>query len=49
MARLVILAGPFLTTPDRECGLVFRDIRDPHYWLAEFEDPLTREVLACRF
>ena len=50
MARLVLLAGPFRTPrPGMESGLDFRAVNDPHYWLAEIEDPATREVLACRF
>jgi hypothetical protein len=50
MARLVLLAGPFrMPRPDPASGLAFRDIRDPHYWLAEVEDPTTHEMLACRF
>ena len=47
--RMVLLAGPFRTPrPARDSGLEFREVNDPHYWLAEIEDPATRELLACR-
>jgi len=50
LVRLVILGGPFRTPrPAEGSGLEFREVRDPHYWLAEVEDPATREMLACRF
>ena len=48
--RMVLLAEPF-RAPRPEIGseLEYHEVGDPHYWLAEVEDPTTREVLACRF
>lgn len=47
--RIVLLARRFRTPkPAEGSGLVYRDIRDPHYWWAEVEAADTREVLACR-
>ena len=48
--RMVLLAEPFRTPrPEIGSGLEYHEVGDPHYWLAEVEDPTTREVLACRF
>ncbi len=48
--EMIFLAGPFRTPPpDASTGLAYRDINDPHYWLAEVMDESTREVLACRY
>lgn len=48
--EMVFLALPFRTPPPgSNSGLAFRDINDPHYWLAEVMDESTREVLACRY
>ena len=50
MTRLVILGDPFKTdTAVLPAGLEYHDVNDPHYWKAEFHDPRTRELLACRF
>lgn len=47
---MVLLALPFRTPPpDASTGLVYRDVNDPHYWLAEVESTATKEVLACRY
>ena len=47
---LILLARPFRSPrPEPDTGLVFREVRDPHYWLAEIHDPQSREMLACRF
>lgn len=49
IVQLVILQQPFkLEPPTAESGLVLREVNDPHYWLAEIEDPMTHELLACR-
>lgn len=50
MKRLIILDAPFRTTAWRnQSNLNFREINDPHYWLAEVEDSATNEFVACRF
>lgn len=50
MHRLMMLAGPFQTARNEiDPRLSYREVNDRHYWLAEIEDPLTRELLACRF
>lgn len=46
--RLIILTYRFLECPVGN-DLLYREINDPHYWLAEFEAENGREVLACRF
>lgn len=48
--KMVFLAGPFRTPPpDPTTGLIYRDVNDPHYWLAEVYAPGTKETLACRY
>ena len=45
---IVFLAQPFKA----ECApenTEYREINDPHYWKAEYEDKLTKHLLACRF
>lgn len=45
---LVFLAHPFLG----EYGhlpLEYRSVDDPHYWKAEYVDPQSGHVLACKF
>jgi len=50
LKRLIILDAPFRTTVWKQHpSLTFRDINDPHYWLAEIEDIATGELVACRF
>lgn len=47
---MVFLALPFRTPPpSASTGLLFRDVNDPHYWLAEVFSSATKEVLACRY
>jgi hypothetical protein len=47
---MIFLELPFRTPPpDASTGLIFRDVDDPHYWLAEVYSSATKEVLACRY
>ena len=48
--EMVFLELPFRTPPpNASSGLEFRDVNDPHYWLAEVFSKATRETLACRY
>jgi hypothetical protein len=47
---MVFLERPFRTPPpEASTGLVYPDVNDPHYWLAEVHSTATKEVLACRY
>lgn len=47
---ILFLALPFRTSqPDPSTGLLYVDVNDPHYWLAEVQSPATKETLACRY
>jgi hypothetical protein len=47
---VVMLARPFILKHQADDALVeFREINDPHYWLAEWRCRRTGQLLACRF
>lgn len=49
-AVLVRLAEPFQTPrASAPVGLVYRQINDPHWWLAEYEHLESGHLLACGF
>ena len=45
---IIFLAQPFKAEYALE-NTEYREINDPHYWKAEYEDKLTKHLLACRF
>ena len=47
--KIIILKKKFTTNLDVKDGLIFNIINDPHYWYADYYDPLTKESLACKF
>lgn len=49
-AIVVLLAFPFRAKPETlPSGVVFREVNDPHWWLAEYAHSPTNHLLACRF
>lgn len=45
---IIFLAQPFKAEYALE-NTEYREINDPHYWKAEYEDKLTKHLLVCRF
>lgn len=48
--RMVLLRQPFMTKPATvSAALTFREVNDPHWWLAEFTCTEHHDMLACGF
>lgn len=46
----VWLGGPFRVLPPKEPDhVLFGEVNDPHYWLAEYECTKHRHLLACTY
>lgn len=46
----VFLKYPFRSPIRRDVfGIVYREINDPHYWKAEYEDEANHQTLACNY
>jgi hypothetical protein len=45
---IIFLKKPFIAQYKFE-NVEYRNINDPHYWKAEYEDHLTKHLLACKF
>lgn len=47
---LLLLERPFLARPALlPAGVVFREVNDPHWWLAEYGSEKPVQILGCRF
>ena len=46
----VFLKYPFICSVRYDAeGVTYREINDPHYWKAEYDDEENHQTLACRF